>query len=604
MLALIIIGILVAVLIVAFFLGRSGDFNKKGTPEQEKTQPEKKYSSTANVYLPSSVWSAFTPNPAGQQEGSGSCLNYTQSSNPYSIGVPCINGGTGCLNTSGPGSYYISTQSCNDPDQILAQAGTHICQKPNSGSAGTGCIASTKFTYDGTTYYPGDSVPTGVIEGIIDPTSSAYFIPCGNNPCQGTIGLLIPNFSPIENAAAITSNINQCITFDALGEDNSAKNPARYDVKLESCDLTNFNQIFRMVRYSLNLDYSFTQDDNGIYAAYIFRSNGFYLAPNLEFQPTFDDNGLQNGVTYFFDRLVVDENLNGCDTGPTGPIGTNTVHQGVKLLLIDPKDDTVRNGVYWLLQNQTPNPIVPAGTNNFTNFLGCMDAKYDSVYSSVPYPVAFSECANQNNGIPTWFQPPSSDFSSSSQVAAYQGDDVYLPISPQQIVYIPNIYLVPKDNTNLAEYWTYLTNQFSLQLLYKTTPSNLSCGTAVATPILMPFLQKMEATVYSGTESDSGSNNNFRICDVVQSSMVLPSNIPSSITISQVLPKDNQFISMVSYIPQMQTRVSSLMTIDFSGGDNDALGKASATVCSKNTNFGTPVTYKGSYNPFNATLLT
>jgi hypothetical protein len=31
MLALIIIGILVAVLIVAFFLGRSGDFNKKGT---------------------------------------------------------------------------------------------------------------------------------------------------------------------------------------------------------------------------------------------------------------------------------------------------------------------------------------------------------------------------------------------------------------------------------------------------------------------------------------------------------------------------------------------------------------------------------------------
>lgn len=603
MLALIIIGILVAALIVGYFLGRSGEFNKKGTPTDDKTQAEKKYSSAANAYLPSSVWSDFTPNPAGQQEGSGSCLNYTQTSTAFSIGVPCINGGTGCLNTSGPGSYYISTQSCNDPDQILAQAGTHICQKPNSGSAGTGCIASTKFTFSGTTYYPGDNVPVGVTEGIIDPASSAYFIPCGNNPCQGTVGLLIPNFSPLESAAAISSNINQCVAFNPFGEDNSAKNPARYDTQLLPCDLSDLTQIFRMVRYSLNPDYSFTQDDNGIYAAYIFRSNGFYLAPNLTFQPTVDENGVINGVTYFFDSLIV-ENFYGCDTGPTGPSGTtNSVHKGVKLMLIDPKDDTVRNGVYWLLQNQTPNPIVPTGTNDFNNFLGCMDAHYDGGYSSLSYPVAEADCANQINGIPSWFQPPSSSFSGgSSQISVYQGDDVYLPISPQQIVYIPNIYLVPKDNTNLAEYWTYLTNQFSLQLLYKTTTSSSNCSTAIATPVLMPFLQKMDATIYSGIDDNTPpiSNENYRICAIVESSMVQTPSNPAP----QVLPKDNQFISMVAYIPQMQTRISSLMNISFSGGDNaDTGGSVSVDVCSDPANFGIS-NYQGSYNPFNALALT
>jgi hypothetical protein len=584
MLALIIIGILVIALVIAYFLGRSGNFNSKGTPTEEKTQAEKKYSTSANAYLPSSVWSDFTPNPASQTEGSGSCLNYTQTSNQYSIGVPCINGGIGCLNTSGPGSYYISTQSCNDPDQILAQAGSHICEKPNSGAAGTGCIASTKFTVGSTTYYPGDLVPTGVTEGIIGPQSSPYFIPCGNNPCQGTIGLIIPNFSPLETTAGLSSNINQCITFDPLGEDNSAKNPAKYDVKLEDCDLRNFNQIFRFVRYSLNSDYSFTQDDNGIYAACIFRANGFYLAPELNLLKLDD-----NSVTYFFDSPVINtDTFYGCDTGPTGPIGATgpvVQPQVIKLLLIDPQDDNVRNGVYWLLQNQTPNPIVPQGTNDFNNFLGCIDR------ATQTYPVSDSDCANQQLGIPSWFNPPSS-----SSPNPYQSSDTYLPISPQQMVYIPNIYLVPKDNTNLQEYWTYLTNQFSIQLLYKTSSSSSNCSTAVATPVLMPFIQKMSATVYSGYDSTSGD----RICGVSESSILQAG--PSGPQATPTLPKDTQFISAVSYVPQMLTRVSNLLNINFSGGDNGASGNAAVSNC--NSIFGIPPVYQGSYNPFNATLLT
>jgi hypothetical protein len=589
MLALIIIGILVAVLIASFFLGRSGSFNPKGTPTQEKTQAEKKYSSAANAYLPASVWSDFIPNLSGEIAGSGSCLNYTQTSNTYSIGVPCINGGSGCLNTSGPGSYYISNQTCTDPDQILAQAGTHICQTLNNGSAGTGCIASSKLEYNSITYYPGDLVPKGSIEGIIGSGSSPYFIPCGNTPCQGTIGLIIPNFSPVESITELSSNINNCITFDLSGEDNSAKNPARYDVKLEICDLQNLSQIFRLVRYSLNSDYSFTQDDNGIYAAYIFRSNGFYLAPELTFVPTLDENGVQNGVTYFFDSPISPD-IKDCDSGPTGPIVNK---QGIKLLLIDPNDDTVRNGIYWLLQNQTPNPILYQGSNNPQNFLGCMDGlDVSSVYQTVSYPVGQDRCANQILGIPSWFQPDVTDFTAGpTDGYFYQNKDAYLPISPQQMIYIPNIYLVPKDNTNLQEYWTYLTNQYSLQIANIPVPiTSTSCSSSTAVPVLMPFLQTMQANIYSGKDT---TLTNYRICGISEASYLDTSNNPSG---KPILPKDNQFVSVVSYVPQMLTRISSLINISFSGGDNGTDGVASASNCNSYFN---PKSYNGAYNPFN-----
>ena len=73
--------------------------------------------------------------------------------------------------------------------------------------------------------------------------------------------------------------------------------------------------------------------------------------------------------------------------------------------------------------------------------------------------------------MPPWYNPCNPDPNSSptdTLVYSCQSDtsgvavDTYFPISPQQFVYIPNIYLVPKDTTDLIEYWTYLTNQFSI----------------------------------------------------------------------------------------------------------------------------------------------
>jgi hypothetical protein len=544
MLALIIIGILVVIIVIGFFLGRSGTLNPKGTPTQEKTEAEKKYSAPDNAYLPPSVWSDFVPNAADNNAGSGNCLNYTQSSTIASIGVPCING-NGCLNSSGPGSYYISNQSCTDPDQIMAQAGVHNCNLSNNGSAGTGCIASTTFTHNSITYNPGDLVPVGAIEGIGNP----YFIPCGNTACQGTIGLIIPNFTPLDTANQINSNPNKCISFDENGIDNNSNIPAIYDTMLSTCDLRDFKQIFRMTRYSLNADYSFTQDDNGIYAALIFRANGFYLSPELNYKFSLDDNGNLTDPVYYFDSPVF-TTFEDC-TVTASPV----TRQYIKLILIDPQNDTVRNGIYWLLQNQTPNATLQSDQVDPTNFLGCLDSKQDppGTYIADSYPVPVSHCNNQITGIPSWFQPEVTP--SIGIELAYQGESAFLPISPQQLVYIPNIYLVPKDNTNLQEYWTYLTNQYSIQI--GNIGSNNTCTTVSQKPVLLPYLTNMPANIYSGVDNQ----NNNRICGVSQAStldtVLNPLNKP-------VIPKDNQFIPAVSYVPQMLSRISNLQNISSS----------------------------------------
>jgi hypothetical protein len=454
MIVVIILIIFALLLVGVYFLGKSGAFNSKASPEEPKTYDEKTYSMGQNAYLPVSTWSQFEPNDKNTAY-SGSCLNYSIKNSTLALGFPSIDD----LNNNLP-NYIKSTQECVDPDQILAQAGKHTCQNPNNGGGGTGCITSTTFTFTptGAKYVTGDFVPVGVTEGIIDPTivnpPNPYYITCGSKACPGEIGLIVPNFTNIINPNITlstkpttidpNSNYPNCLQNNGITEPNTG---AFYSGILP-CDLSDASQVFRMIRYSFDDNYIPSINPTGIYAAIIHRATGFYLAPDMNYNQSINPitgDFIPNSYTYYFDSLIVN----------TDPV--DSTNKYVNLILINPKYDTVRNGVYWLLQNQTPDATKPTDAININNSLNC-DASL--VYPISPGADVPGNCLN--TGVPPWYNPCNPSANGTCNITL--NTDTYIPYSPQQFVYIPNIYLVPKDTTDLIEYWTYLTNQFTIQI--------------------------------------------------------------------------------------------------------------------------------------------
>lgn len=447
MLVIIIVVIFALLLVGVYFLGKSGAFNSKGSPEQSKTYDEKKYSMGQNAYLPVSTWSQFKPN-AKDDKYSGSCINYTVKSSTISLGFPSIDD----LNNN-TGNYVKSTQECVDPDQILAQAGTHTCQNPNNGGGGTGCIASTNFIgSDNKSYSAGDYVPVGITEGLINSSNpdNPYYITCGSKACPGEIGLIIPNFTNIINpkdtlSSKTNANYPNCIQNNGVTEPNTGA----FYTNILPCDLSDPSQVFRMIRYSFDDNYIPSVDPTGIYAAIIHRATGFYLAPDMEFKQSINPitgDFIANSYTYYFDSLIVNPDIE------------NSTNTYVNLILINPIYDNVRNGIYWLLQNQTPDATKPPAAIDPLNSINC-DA-------GLIYPIEVGKDVPTNcldTGVPPWYNPYNP---TANGVGGTPNTDLYFPFSPQQFVYVPNIYLVPKDSTDLVEYWTYLTNQYSIQLDY------------------------------------------------------------------------------------------------------------------------------------------
>jgi hypothetical protein len=450
MLVIIIVVVFVLLLVGVYFLGKSGVFNSKSSPTQPKTEAENQFSLGQNAYLPVSTWGTFTPNEQTNPY-SGSCLNYTAISSTLSLGFPSIDS----LN-SGSTSYIKSTQECIDPDQILAQAGKHTCVNPNNGGGGTGCITSTAFNYNSTNYSVGDFVPVGATEGITP--ANPYYITCGSKACPGELGLIVPNFTNIfdpkntlsskPSVISPSSNYPNCIQNNGVTEPNTGA----FYTGLLPCDLSDISQVFRMVRYSFDDTYTPSVDPTGIYAVIIHRATGFYLAPNMNYLQSINPitgDFVPNSYTYYFDSLIVDTDI------------SDSTNQYVDLILINPKYDTVRNGIYWLLQNQTPDATKPSDAVDPANSLNCN--------TSYVYPVDVGTTVPSNclaTGVPPWYNPCDPQNPSIGNVcnATNPNTDLYFPYSPQQFVYVPNIYLVPKDTSDLVEYWTYLTNQYSIQI--------------------------------------------------------------------------------------------------------------------------------------------
>jgi hypothetical protein len=421
-----------------------------------------------NSYLPKPVWGDFIF--ASSTEGQ--CLNYTISAAQFTPEYPSYNS----LNSRGGRGYIITPQVCLDVDQIFAQAGYHVCEYDNNGSAGSGCILTvpTKILIDGNyvTKYPGTVVPRGTIEGLSSASGTGtYFVPCnagnfsttvtpdggnGSNACGGTIGLISPNFTPISNISnpdSLCTKNTASIQNNCLAFNDPRTNEISYDVELRNCNLGDFEQIFRLTRYSMDTNYNITQDDKGVFASITYRENGFYLAPDL-FSP--------DQQTYLYDILNKDSVLSLAE-------GQDTI----KLKLIDPASDSTRNGVYWLLQNQLTDPSYDPAIIPPQQYFGC------NIFGPLDETLRIGKC--DLNGVPPFYQ------GIVSSGDTYAGSS---PISPQQIVYIPNIFQFPLSITDLSGLWSYLENQFSINMIQNG---------GIDIPVLQAFRKKIPVTIQPTT---------------------------------------------------------------------------------------------------------
>jgi hypothetical protein len=419
-----------------------------GFPVKKLSAAQQQSNIAYNAYLPTPVWSAFTPNTSPD----GRCLAYSAVSSQFvPVGATYTN-----LNNSGGRGFIASNQNCIDADQIFAQAGSHVCLLNNSGSAGSGCFLTVPTLINGVVTPPGTKVERGTIEGVYEdvagttpyyancnyPNSAATISP-NSNPgsfCGGNIGLISLDFTPIQNidlpeslCSGGNNRINYCLSLD--NSEDAAKNKRFFDVSFESCDLGQIEQLFRIVRYSIDANFNITQNNTGNLASIVYRQNGYYLAPDL----VYDFEQKQ----YIFDYLIKD-----------GVISTLAGQDTVRLKLINPKDDTVRNGVYWLLQDQLADPSYELDTVPPQQYFGC------NIFE-VSLGTAINNCSVF--GLPSFYQP-TSFFTTSYPAKA--------PVSPQQIVYIPNIYQLPFNIQDITGYWTYLSNQYSINLVFSSADTN------------------------------------------------------------------------------------------------------------------------------------
>lgn len=468
---------LVLFLFAALFLYQSGTKTQfiDGTSPPKLTNAEKQQSLAVNAYLPKPAWGAFAPNTTSN----GNCLAYSAVASQFTPVPPSYND----LNGGTARGYIPSSQTCVDPDQIFAQAGSHECILNNSGSAGSGCYLTVKTMIDGIPLYPGAKVNIGVVEGGTG--ASPFYVPCnypnnGTQPvnpnnsgtafCGGSIGLIAPNFTPLsdlQNQYSICKGNddrtpNYCIAADPFKGQNRSQ--FMY-TKLNDCDLGQFEQMFRVTRFSVDSNYNITQDDKGNLASIVFRDNGYYLAPNLQF------DSIAN--TYLFSNLISNDANSDDQKKPI-----------VDLILINPDLDTTRNGVYWLLQNQTMNPQYDPASIPPQQYYGC------NVGATTTPP---KKSCNVN-GIPTFYD-------NAPGIA-------FAPVSPQQIIYIPDILKFPLNSqADPWGFWTYLGNQFSISQ-YKLTTGTFPI------PGLEPFRTKIPVTVLSnpvGVTVEEYSSGSFPI---------------------------------------------------------------------------------------------
>lgn len=523
----------------------------------------------ANVYLPYPTWGQ--PQPFPGNTGTGQCLIYTFIPGAATPAAPSY----AQLNSS-VRNYTIEPNTdfvCIDSDQLFASTVSHKCANPEGTSAGAGCIL-TVDTYDpnsSTMLRAGEFAPAGTIEGdntigIPGNYSSLLYTPCnpanisGNRQnslyCIGDIGVIIPQFTPQAN---YQSSSNDCL---AGLWNQGITGIGIYTTGMSNCDLADSTQIFRMIRYSVDNSGNLTQDDRGRLAAIVHRYTGFYLAPDVNYIPPTQQN---SNYQYIFSQPNINYN-------PVTDNYGNTFTTSINLVLINPAYDDSRNGVYWLLQDQIYNPAINPTSVDFNAYAGVGPTGNGVYYMQENYAATFNpknttnannppnitshffkqtvEYCNSTNGGGTgcggWTGPD--EIPNGSSVAAclfnllpgnsVAVQNVPIGIAPQQIVYIPDLRLIPPipDPTGNSVTWTYLINNYSINI----TNNN--------TPILTPYRQTSSVDLRYGCMQDSADNNNR---------FTTLQNYNTGIQYAFQQPyRDSQFINYNLFIQQIQTGVS------------------------------------------------
>ena len=542
-LGLIILGIIIGVSIYLWKRNSGKGFTgfNKG-----KTAQDYKNNIGNNAYLPTPSWDKFIPNTTPD----GNCLNYTISAGTYNPGTATY----ADLNAEGGGGYIVSKQNCLDVDQIYAQAGSHECKNVNTGAAGTGCISTVTIPIPGGGVYPpGSTVPVGTVEGVYSSTTGGssypYFVPCnvGNNStsnsgsgttiatCPGNIGLIIPKFTPVSKYNQDTlcngaSGQNKCLAFD----ENLPKpgNRKYFDVVVKDCDLGDFKELFRVVRYSLTTDYQLIEDSTGKLASIIYRLNGYYLAPQMNFAPVTNSIGVITGFKYYFDQLNIDFDISAAQTQNT-----------VKLQLINPADDTERMGVYWLLQDQIPNPKFEVESIAAQQYFGCN-------VSSIGVPQGSRNPLGEScptTGLPSFYKPvipaPITPPPNSYYVEA--------PIAPQQFLYVPDFKQVPNTN-DPSDIWTYMINQFSLTTItYDGNSIPVLQQARTSTPM---FVYTVDCGAFNNTYAGTPCVRKYSLNNIPVYPFVQPSANPFEGITGEF--SDSQFISYLNFIQVITKGIS------------------------------------------------
>jgi hypothetical protein len=536
---------IIFLIVIAILIDLSGIFK---SPEPLTTNKgvsiEKQQASLpANVSLPNPTWSQ--PQAYGPT-GTNTCNIYTFLSGEFTPAVASYSK----LN-SGSRDYLIQSIDpnyvCLDSDQIFAQTISHQCINANGSSAGAGCI----LTVPTGGYQAGDFVPQGFVEGEDTP----LYTPCvpsniNNNKsnssyCLGNIGLIVPNFQPQE--FFYEEGENKCLAglwYEGL------TGQSLYNTGLEDCSLAQSTQIFRMIRYNIDSQGNLKQNDKGPLAAIVHRYTGYYLAPRLPQLPyTISGN---TGFYYDFNNPYFNYNVITDNFGNKFPVSMD-------LVLINPQYDTSRNGVYWLLQNQTLNPSVNPNGTTFSSFVN-----RGIYYNQLDYVTQYKpKNTNDSNTLPTvpsyYFEQtvnyctgntgvtgcssnaPLTISNNSGVSGCYFGTDssnniiknVPVDLAAQQIVYVPDLNLLPDPNSSAI--WTYLVNSFSINIVNNS-------------PILTPYRTTSTIDLNYNCINDPNDVGNFftQLIGITDSQDYL---------INQT--SDSQFINYNMFAQQIQTGVSS-----------------------------------------------
>lgn len=243
--------IIIFVILGIIFAGQNNQANKPADPSQQ-----------TSLYVNLDTWSI--PVPSGGT-GRNVCSLYTfpgQMQGSFAVpGEPTLN--FDVLNSLTPNPVL---PSCVDVDQIAAQQVTHTCNFTVLGVTGASAV-SWCYETDGTLASPG--------------TTETFYQNCGNDgsssnipACAGELALVSLNYTQTTPGMTCPQGVFPQTSFCIQGTGGTS-------LALAQCDISNENQLFRVVRSNPGNPDPNLQSNSGILAQLFDRNNNLCIVPGV-----------------------------------------------------------------------------------------------------------------------------------------------------------------------------------------------------------------------------------------------------------------------------------------------------------------------------------